>query len=128
MAAQPIVHVEIPAKDTAAAAKFYADAFGWGLQHDDNFDYWMFSAGDGPGGGFVSTDPNSGMMNPQKPGEVLIYIGSDDVDADLAKIESLGGKAVVPKTEIPGMGWWGAFTDPTGNKVGLFSATQPSGG
>jgi predicted enzyme related to lactoylglutathione lyase len=32
---------------------------------------------------------------------------------------------VVPKTEIPGIGWFGVFTDPTGNKVGLYTAQSP---
>jgi predicted enzyme related to lactoylglutathione lyase len=30
----------------------------------------------------------------------------------------------MPKTEIPGIGWWGMFTDPTGNKIGLFTDTS----
>ncbi|MGI8589076.1 MAG: VOC family protein [Chloroflexia bacterium] len=129
MAAQPIVHVEIPAKDTAATAKFYADAFGWELEHAPNFDYWMFRpASGGPGGGFVSTDPSTENPYPPKPSEVLIYINSDDIDADLAKIESLGGKSLGPKMEIPQTGWFAVFTDPAGNKVALYKAMQPAGG
>jgi predicted enzyme related to lactoylglutathione lyase len=27
----------------------------------------------------------------------------------------------VPKTEIPGMGWYAIFSDPTGNRIGLFT-------
>lgn len=56
-----------------------------------------------------------------KAGEVLIYIGTDDIDASLAKITSLGGKTILPKTEIPQVGWWAVFADPTGNKIGLFT-------
>ena len=33
---------------------------------------------------------------------VLVYIGTDDIDASLAEAESLGGKIVTSKTEIPG--------------------------
>ena len=29
MSNHPIVHIEIPAKDTGAAGKFYGDLFGW---------------------------------------------------------------------------------------------------
>jgi predicted enzyme related to lactoylglutathione lyase len=55
---------------------------------------------------------------------VLLYISTDDIDATLAKIEAHGGKTVVPKTEIPQVGWFGIFTDPTGNRVALFTATS----
>ena len=116
MAAHPIVHIEIPATDTKGSAKFYADMFGWELQHDSNFDYWMFRADGGPGGGFVKvgeTDPSA-------------HMDSDDIDADLAKVESLGGKIVQPKTEIPHTGWFGIFTDPTGNRVALFTSMMPA--
>ena len=56
------------------------------------------------------------------PGDVLIYIGTDDIEASLAKIQALGGKVVAPKTEIPQTGWFAIFTDPTGNKIGLYTA------
>ena len=117
MANHSIVHIEIPASDTAAASKFYADLFGWNIQVDPSFNYHMFQAEPGPGGGFVEV----GGMGGYKAGEVLIYVSTDDIDASLAKVESLGGKTVVPKTEIPNMGWFAFFTDPTGNRIGLFS-------
>jgi len=127
MSAQPIVHIEFSANDPAAASKFYADAFGWKIQTDPQFDYHMFQTDGGPGGGFVPVDaPTDGGTMQYKPGDVLVYIGSDDIDAALRKIESLGGTVVVPKTEIPQTGWFGVFRDPTGNRVGLFtSMTSP---
>ena len=60
-----------------------------------------------------------------KPGEVLIYIATDDIDASLAKINKLGGKTLVPKNEIPDIGWYAVFTDPTGNKFGLYTDSHP---
>ena len=60
-------------------------------------------------------------------GEPLLYVASEDIDADLRKAESLGGTTVVPKTEIPQVGWFGVFKDPTGNKVGLFSGGMQQG-
>src|SRR5438067_13633907 len=103
MAAHPIVHVEFPASDPKAASKFYADLFGWQIQTDPNFeDYPMFQAEGGPGGGFpkVGMSEGGGTFSYQ-PGEPLLYVASEDIDADLRKAESLGGTAVVPKTEIP---------------------------
>ena len=49
---------------------------------------------------------------------------TDDIDASLAKAESLGGKTVIPKTEIPGVGWFGFFSDPTGNVVSLYTSKE----
>jgi predicted enzyme related to lactoylglutathione lyase len=125
MAAHPIVHVEFPASDPKAASAFYADLFGWQIQTDPNFaDYPMFQAEGGPGGGFVKTGTEAGGGLAYQAGEPLLYVASEDIDADLRKAESLGGTTVVPKTEIPQVGWFGVFKDPTGNKVGLFTGAQ----
>jgi len=117
MSNHSVVHIEIPAQDPAAAGKFYADLFGWNIQVDPSFDYHMFQPDPGPGGGFVKVGENPSY----KPGEVLIYVSTDDIDATLAQAQSLGGKTLQPKTEIPNMGWFAFFADPTGNRIGLFS-------
>ena len=121
----PIVHIEIPASDTKAASEFYSSLFDWKIEHDPTFDYYQFRPGSGPGGGFVNTGPASEMNIAYEPGDVLIYVDSDDIDKSLAKAESLGAKTAMPKTEIPGIGWFAVFTDPTGNKIGLFTSTTP---
>jgi uncharacterized protein len=118
MANHSIVHVEIPATDTPQASKFYSDLFGWNIQVDPTFDYHMFEANPGPGGGFVQV----GGMGGYKAGEVLIYVSTDDIDASLAKAESLGGKILQPKTEIPHTGWFAFFSDPSGNRIALYTS------
>ena len=124
MSAHNIVHVEIPSTDAKVNAKFYGDAFGWKLEHDPNFDYWQFMPAALPGGGFPGTDGPSGS----KIGEVLVYIGTDDIEASLAKIESLGGKTLAPSMEIPGTGWFAFFADPSGNKLALYKSMNPNFG
>jgi predicted enzyme related to lactoylglutathione lyase len=119
MANHPIVHIELSANTPKEASKFYADVFDWKIQVDNTFDYHMFQAEGGPGGGFVKTGEND-----TKIGDVLVYIGTDDIEGTLAKIESHGGKTLVPKTEIPGMGWFAIFHDPTGNRMALFTDHQ----
>ena len=118
-----IVHVDFPAHDLEAAGKFYANLFGWKIQHIPEFDYMTFATEAGSGGGFVrvgdeSSDPGSLSY---KPGEVLVYVSTDDIDATLARVEALGGRPLVPKTEIPNIGWYAVFVDPTGNRVGLYT-------
>lgn len=115
MPALPFVHVEISAKDPAAASRFYSELFGWKIERDPQADYYMFAAEGGPGGGFVKPDGDQ-----YKAGDVVPYLGTDDIDGLLKKIEARGGKTLLKKTEIPGMGWYAFFADPTGNRLGLF--------
>jgi predicted enzyme related to lactoylglutathione lyase len=56
-----------------------------------------------------------------KIGDIIPYISTDDIDATLAQIVSKGGRILKTKTEIPGIGWYAFFADPTGNRMGLYS-------
>jgi predicted enzyme related to lactoylglutathione lyase len=124
MANHPIVHIEIPAANLQAAGDFYAQVFGWKVDVDPIYSYAMFSSEGGPGGGFVSTEvAHEGGTVQYKADSLLVYLGSDDIDADLARIEAHGGKTILPKQEIPHVGWFAIFTDPTGNRMALYTAT-----
>jgi predicted enzyme related to lactoylglutathione lyase len=114
MSKHPIVHIEFSAEDPLTAAKFYKDLFGWETQHIPEMNYVTFDPGTPPGGGF---NPVGDQV---KAGDVLVYIATEDIDATLAKVESLGGTIRMPQTEIPDVGWFAFFSDPTGNTVGLF--------
>ena len=120
MSKRNVVHVEIPAVNLEGAGKFYESLFGWKISHMPDLKYTMWEAGDGSGGGF----PEVSADNPA--GQVLVYIDSDDIEADLKKVEKLGGNVLHPKTEIPGMGWFGIFKDPTGNVLGLYTSMNPA--
>jgi len=123
MSKRNIVHVEIPAANVGATGKFYQELFGWKLQSYPEMNYTMWEAGSGDSyGGF----PQVSDENPA--GQVLVYIASDDIEADLKKVEQLGGKVIHPKAEIPGMGWFGVFQDTTGNVLGLYTSLNPSTG
>jgi hypothetical protein len=50
---------------------------------------------------------------------VIPYIQVDDLQAYLDKVESRGGKTVMPSTEIPGVVTLAVFTDPQGNRIGM---------
>lgn len=116
MSDHPICHVEIPADDPSAAGAFYAEVFGWQIQTDPVRNYHLFEPQRGPGGAFVQTGETTGA----KIGEVLIYVFTDDIDATLEKVETLGGKMLTPKTEVP-QGWFAVFADPAGNRIALYS-------
>lgn len=117
----PIVHIEFSTKDREESGKFYAELFGWKIEQMPEMNYAMFEAGDGPGGGL------NPVQDDYPAGTVTVYVGTDDIEATLAKAEQLGGKTLVPKSEIPGQGWFGMFSDPTGNTIGLFTALEGAG-
>ena len=122
MSKRNVVHVEIPAANVEAAGKFYQELFGWKISHDPQLNYSMWEAGNGDSyGGF----PQVSDENPA--GKVLVYIASDDIEADLKKVEQLGGTIVHPKAEIPQTGWFAFFQDPTGDVLGLYTSMNPSG-
>lgn len=123
MATNPIVHVDFPAEDAKAAAQFYKAAFGWNLVYNEEFSYWMFSAEGGPGGGFVGVGDEGPVKN--EIGKVLVYLGSEDIDADLARVESLGGRIIAPRMPIGEIGAMAIFADPSGNVLGFFQDMMP---
>lgn len=110
----PIVHIEFSATDHRAAARFYAEVFDWVTQEYPDMKYTTFEGPEGStGGGF------NNVSEDYPAGTVLVYINTDDVNATLEKVEAAGGKTIVPKFEISGVGHSAIFTDPTGNWVAL---------
>ncbi|HUS15574.1 MAG TPA: VOC family protein, partial [Chloroflexia bacterium] len=125
MAARRIVHIEIPGADNQALGAFYQNTFGWNVNLDATFNYLQFSTGGETNGAFV---PNSGdMWAGTGPNSPIFYLGTDDIAGDLAKVEAAGCRLLVPKMEIPGVGWMGMFVDPAGNHVGLFEYLPTQG-
>jgi len=119
MTKRNIVHIEIPARERTELAKFYADLFGWETQamDDKGMEYTVWQSGN-VRGGFPDLDDT------YKPGDVVVYIDSEDIEADLKKIEARGGRTVKGKTEIPGVAWYAMFADPTGNRMALYTVLR----
>ena len=115
MSKHPIAHIEFSSVDREASGKFFSELFGWKVQQMPEMNYATFDTGDGIGGG----------LNPVQEdfpaGTIAVYVHSDDIEATLAEAEKLGGKTIVSKSEIPGVGWFAFFADPTGNRIGLLT-------
>lgn len=126
MANHPIVHIDLSADNTGAAGQFYNEVFDWKIMAFPEMNYCTFAAEGGPGGGFNQIGIDLGGTFQVSAGSVLIYVATDDIDATLARAEELGGKRLLEKTEIPGMGWYAIFADPTGNQIGLLDMPQQS--
>ncbi|MFQ6127573.1 MAG: VOC family protein [Thermoplasmata archaeon] len=113
------VHVEIPMRDKEKCKRFYSEVFGWKFEEVPETDYTLFEAPSPPHGGLYV--PEEGQ-----PSGVLNYILVTSVDETLRKIEEAGGKIVLPKQEIPEVGWFALFEDPDGSVFALFKGMPKS--
>ena len=50
---------------------------------------------------------------------MTFYVSATDIEASLAKAKELGGKVLMPRTEIQPGTVLGLFADPDGNAIGL---------
>ena len=115
MSKHPIVHVEFSSNNREESGKFFSELFGWNVQQIPDMNYATYDTGEGVGGGL------NPISDEYPAGTVAVYVGTDDIEATLARVEELGGKTMVPKMEIPGVGWVAFFSDPTGNMIGLWT-------
>ena len=110
------IHFEIPADNPDRAIAFYQSVFGWTFQKwDGPVSYWLITTG-------PNTEPgiNGGLLPRRDPSQPCVNtVGVADLDRTLADIESHGGKSVVPKMAVPGVGWLAYCKDPDGNMIGL---------
>ena len=120
-----IVHFEIPADDVEKLRKFYSQLFGWKIEKMPGpVEYWgIQTVPVDEKGGPIRPGVNGGMMKKQNPEHKPVnYILVESVDEYVRKIESLDGKIVVPKMEVPGIGWWALALDPEGNQFAILQS------
>ena len=116
---QPVVHFEVIGKDGAALQRYYSEFFGWEIDAENEMNYGIISregntAPDGMGiGGGVAGGPDG------YEGHVTFYVAVPDIEAALAKAESLGGTRVFGPETIMGSLELGQFKDPEGHVIGL---------
>lgn len=117
----PVVHFEMPAKDRARAAAFYAGAFGWQMNQlgEDMGHYLLATTADsdvpGPGhrgsigGGFFS--PMPGMTGTG----TSVVIAVAELEPAIERVRQFGGKITGEAMDIPGVGRFISFEDTEGN-------------
>ena len=115
----PVVHFEVIGKDGETLRSYYSELFDWKIDADNEMNYGVVSreenlAPDGTGiGGGIAQGPDG------YEGHVMFYVGVPDVEAALAKAESLGGTRIMGPETIMGSMVLGHFTDPEGHLIGL---------
>jgi predicted enzyme related to lactoylglutathione lyase len=118
--ATKVVHVEIPAGDTAKAQDFWGSLFGWQWQAMEGpVEYNMTQI----------TDDSGGAVFPAEDRGIRVYFDVEDINAGVARVRELGGEADDPQP-VPGFGWFAPTKDTEGNKFGLWqndpSASAPT--
>jgi predicted enzyme related to lactoylglutathione lyase len=113
----PVTWFEIATANPAQATAFYGQLFGWSFSADENGpEYQMISTGspDGIQGGLAAT-------NGDRPSYAVVFVQVADVAATCARAEALGGKVLVPATEVPdGDIVFAQVLDTDGNQIGIW--------
>jgi predicted enzyme related to lactoylglutathione lyase len=116
---QPVVHFEIVGKDADRLRTYYGELFGWQFDADNPMNYGIVQrdqnvSDDGVGiGGGIGAGPEG------YEGHVTFYVGVPDVEAALAKAESLGGSRMMGPERVMEQVEIGQFKDPEGHLVGV---------
>jgi predicted enzyme related to lactoylglutathione lyase len=114
--------VESPTDDFSRAVTFYETILDIKIEEVDM---------DGTQMGVIPADEQTVNVvlvkgsdyKPTTDGAVLYLNAGNDLQPTLDKIETSGGKIIVPKTEINAeMGFFALFIDSEGNKLGLHSS------
>ena len=115
-----IVHFEIPVDDVERASKFYSQLFGWEIKDTGmpGVEYYsVMTSGENP--------VHGGMMKRQQPQQQISqYIDVPALDECEAKVKELGGSVLVPKSPVPGEGFFAVCMDTEGNVFGIWEENK----
>ena len=103
---------ELATTDVEGAKHFYSALLGWTTESApvEGMSYTLAKVGEERVAGIMSNQCSGGEIKPQWG----IYITVDDVDATARKAGELGGKVLMPPTDIPNVGRVAALMDPQG--------------
>jgi hypothetical protein len=109
----PVTYFEIIAENATSVARFYNTVLGWEMP-DQAGPYVSVKTGEtGINGAIVDT---SIAIFP--PG-LNLTLAVHDCNEVLDKVMQSGGKVILPRTEVQGIGIFAMFEDPAGNRIGL---------
>ena len=118
------VWYELMTSDVAAAKAFYAKVVGWSTQDMPmpGMTYTLLRIGDTQIGGLMALPKDAGGAGMKSCW--VGYAGVDDADTAAAKVKRLGGKILLPPTDIPNVGRFAMVADPQGASLNLFKPSQ----
>lgn len=113
-----VIHFEIPAEDPGRAVEFYKKVFNWKIEKwAGPIDYWLVTAGEREEPGI-----NGAIHENKNFKNVVNTIAVDSIDQYLEKIEQAGGKVLIPKGAVPGLGYVAFAEDTEGNAFGMLQS------
>jgi predicted enzyme related to lactoylglutathione lyase len=118
--AHSIVWFEIPADDLQRAKKFYGSLFGWKVNaFPGKADYLHLDTSG------RDASPDGALMARMHPGHTITnYISVESINRYCAKITKLGGEICVPKTAVPGMGFFAICKDTENNTFAIWEVNE----
>jgi predicted enzyme related to lactoylglutathione lyase len=120
-----IVHFEIPAADVNKLKTFYEGVFAWKIFKAPmgGTEYWLIQTVPTDEKGMLQRPGVNGGLFQKEPQNENVkqvnYIAIESIDEHIKKVEKLGGKILVPKQQVPTVGWIAVAQDPEGNQFGL---------
>ena len=114
---------EIPVKNFERAKTFYNTLLAIEIKDSPmpgGIEYGVFpydSDNNQVGGGIIKAEG----LTPSAEGVTIYLNGGDDLSIALARVDTAGGKVVLPKTDIGENGYMAQFLDTEGNKIALHS-------
>jgi uncharacterized protein len=108
---------ELATSDMAAAGRFYGGLFGWTFEEVEGspVPYSVIKNGEARNGGIrAQGDQEKGI-----PPNWVPYFAVDSCEASATRASELGGRVVVPTTNVPN-GTFAGITDPQGAAFSLF--------
>jgi uncharacterized protein len=114
-----IVHFEVPSGDADRASGFWGGLFGWSIGPSmmPDAEYRMFQNAEGQGGAIMAGPHATAGAG------LVVYFGTDDIDASVAKVRELGGQAD-DKQPVPQYGWFASCKDTEGNAFSLWQGDE----
>ncbi|MFL6137468.1 MAG: VOC family protein [Frankiaceae bacterium] len=116
---RPVVHFEIIGTDAEKLRHYYGELFDWKFSADNPMNYGLTSREDNLSAEGIGLAGGVGAGPEGYPGHVTVYVEVPDVEAALAKAESLGGSRVMGPEKVMEGVEIGLFADPEGHQVGL---------
>jgi predicted enzyme related to lactoylglutathione lyase len=118
---------ELMTTDADGAKDFYDAVVGWTIDTSSQFPngYRMIGRSDGKSAGGLLPLTNEMQQHGAHP-TWLAYVGVDDVDAQVQRIEHAGGKVLMPAFDIPEVGRVAMVTDPQGSPFYIMKPTPPA--
>ncbi|WP_455368196.1 VOC family protein [[Eubacterium] cellulosolvens] len=116
-----VVHFEISADEPDRAEKFYRETFGWKIEKwEGPVDYWLITTGEESEQGI-----NGAIKKREQPQQSTTNtIEVPSIDEFIKKVDQNGGKVLMPKMTIPGIGYHTYCQDTEGNVFGIMESSE----